>query len=100
MYARVTSFEVDTVRIDLNSAVERFKETILPSTRDQEGYEGVLVLATPEGKGLLISFWASKQAAAGGIESGYYDQQVASFVTFLKQPPGRDHYEVRLREPS
>lgn len=100
MYARVTSFEVDTVRIDLNSAVERFKETILPTTREQEGYQGILVLTTPEGKGLLISLWESDEAAARGVESGYYEQQVASFVTFLKQPPGRDHYEVRFREPS
>lgn len=98
MYARVTSFEVDTVRIDLDSAVERFKETILPAAREQSGYEGVLVLTTPEGKGLLISFWTGEEDAARGIQSGYYDEQVAGFVTLLRQPPGRDHYEVKFRE--
>lgn len=98
MYARVTSFEIDTVRISLDSAVERFKETILPAARQQAGYEGVLVLTTPEGKGLLISLWASDEAASAGVQSGYYDEQVASFITLLRQPPGRDHYEVKFHE--
>lgn len=98
MYARVTSFEVDTLRIDMDSALQQFKETVLPAMREQEGYEGLLVLTTPEGKGMLVSLWDSEQTASSGIESGYYDKQVAKFVTFLRQPPGRDHYEVTFNE--
>lgn len=98
MYARVTSFEVDTIRIDMDSALQRFKDTILPAMRDQTGYEGLLVLTTPEGKGMLVSLWDSEGSASQGLASGYYDEQVAKFVTFLRQPPGRDHYEVSFEE--
>jgi hypothetical protein len=51
-------------------------------------------MRTPEGKGLVITFWDTEQAANASIESGYYAAQVAHFVTFMRQAPGRDHYEV------
>jgi hypothetical protein len=35
-----------------------------------------------------------------GIETGLYDEQVRSMVTFLRQPPGREHYEVSFFELS
>jgi hypothetical protein len=98
MFARVTSFEVDTIRIDMDSALKRFEEQLLPPMQQQEGYGGVLVMTTPEGKGMIVSLWADEQAASRGLESGYYDEQVARFITLLKQPPGRDHYEVMFRD--
>jgi heme-degrading monooxygenase HmoA len=98
MFARITQFEIDTVRISLEQALQRFKETILPEVRKQPGYLGVYVLQTPEGKGILVSLWASEEAAEAGVESGYYDEQVAKFLMFTRQPPGRDHYEVVLAE--
>lgn len=98
MYARVTQFEIDTLRIGLDEALERFKELILPEVRKLPGYRGVLVMRTPEGKGVLVSLWSTPEAAQGGVESGYYDEQVAKFLMFVKQPPGRDHYEVVFSE--
>jgi len=98
MFARITQFEIDTVRISLEEALARFKEMILPEVRNQPGYLGVYVLQTPEGKGALVSLWSSKEAAQGGVESGYYDEQVAKFLMFTRQPPGRDHYEVVFAE--
>ena len=98
MLARITQFEIDTVRISLEEALQRFKATVLPEVRKQPGYLGVYVLQTPEGKGVLVSLWASKEAAQGGVESGYYDEQVAKFLMFTRQPPGRDHYEVVFAE--
>ena len=98
MFARITQFEIDTVRISLEEALARFKDMILPEVRKQPGYLGVYVLQTPEGKGALVSLWSSKEAAQGGVESGYYDQQVAKFLMFTRQPPGRDHYEVVFAE--
>jgi hypothetical protein len=32
------------------------------------------------------------------VESGYYDEQVAKFVTVYRTPPGREHYEVVLAD--
>jgi heme-degrading monooxygenase HmoA len=98
MYARVTLFELDTVRLSLNEALSRFEAQVLPALRTQPGYEGVYALVTPEGKGLLLSLWQTEHDAEAGVESGYYDEQLAKFFMVLRTPPGRDHYEVIFSE--
>lgn len=98
MFARITLFEIDTLRISLDEALERFKELVVPETRKREGYEGLYVMRTPEGKGLIVSLWASEEAATAGIASGYYEEQVAKFLTLYHAPPGREHYEVVFAE--
>ncbi len=98
MFARVTLFEIDTLRISLDDALEQFKELIVPEARKQEGYEGMYVMRTPEGKGVIMSLWASEEAAAAGVTSGYYDEQVAKFVALFRAPAGREHYEVVFAE--
>jgi heme-degrading monooxygenase HmoA len=98
MFARITLFEIDTVRISLDEVLERFKELIVPEVRKQEGYQGMYVMRTPEGKGVIMSLWASEEAAVAGVTSGYYDEQVAKFVAVFRAPPGREHYEVVIAE--
>ena len=98
MYARVTPFEIDTLRISLDEALEQFKALIVPEARKQEGYQGMYVMRTPEGKGLIVSLWSSEEAATAGLTSGYYDEQVAKFVTVFRAPPGREGYEVVFAE--
>ena len=98
MFARVTLFEIDTLRISLDAALEQFRELIVPAAQKREGYEGMYVMRTPEGKGLIVSLWASEEAAVAGVESGYYNEQVAKFVSLFRAPPGRDHYEVVFAE--
>ncbi len=98
MFARVTLFELDTVRMTLDTGLERFREAVLPHIREQEGYEGVYVFTTPDGKGMLISLWSTEAAAEAGVASGFYDEQVAKFLMVLRSPPGRDHYQVRLAD--
>ncbi len=98
MFARITLFEIDTVRISLDEVLEQFKELIVPEARKQEGYQGMYVMRTPEGKGVIMSLWASEEAAAAGVTSGYYDEQVAKFVAVFRAPPGREHYEVVIAE--
>ena len=98
MFARVTLFEIDTLRISLDDALEQFKELIVPEARKQEGYEGMFVMRTPEGKGVIMSLWASEEAAAAGVTSGYYAEQVAKFMAVFRAPAGREHYEVVFAE--
>lgn len=98
MFARMTLFEIDTVRISLDDALEQFKELIVPEAQKQEGYEGMYVMRTPEGKGVIMSLWASEEAAAVGVTSGYYAEQVAKFMALFRAPPGREHYEVVFAE--
>ena len=94
MFARITLFEIDILRISLDAALEQFEELVVPAARKREGYEGMYVMRTPEGKGLIMSLWESEEAAVAGVESGYYDEQVAKFVSLFRAPSGRDHYEV------
>jgi heme-degrading monooxygenase HmoA len=98
MYARVTQFDIDTMRIDLDAALERFKELILPALRQYPGYQGVYALRTDEGNGLLITLWDSPEAANAGVTSGFYNEQVSKFLSFYKEPPGRQHYLVAFEE--
>jgi heme-degrading monooxygenase HmoA len=98
MHARVTAFDIDLVRISIDDALQRFKDLILPAVRRQPGYEGCYILNTGEGKGLLISLWSTAEAAEAGVASGYYEEQIRQFLTFYRQPPGREHYEVIFAE--
>lgn len=98
MFARVTLFEIDMLRTTREEAMQRFKDMVLPEARKLQGYEGVYVLGTKEGKGLIMSLWTTREAALAGVESGHHDAQLAKFLSLFRSPPGRDHYEVLLAE--
>jgi len=63
MIARVTLAEIDAVRMSVKQAVELFRDSVVPALREQEGYEGVYVLLSEEGKVLALTFWDSEEAA-------------------------------------
>jgi heme-degrading monooxygenase HmoA len=92
MYSRVTLLEIDTVRIGVAEAAELFKEQVLPQLSEQDGFEGAVVLATPEGKGMIITVWETEEAAAStaAFAAGVLETHMALF----KAPPGREYYEV------
>jgi hypothetical protein len=96
MYSRVTLLEIDTLRADVDDLVERYETLILPNVREMPGYEGVVVMVTPEGRGMIISFWDSEEAvtASAGFAAGAVDE----FVTLYRSPPGREHYKVAYAE--
>ena len=98
MIARTTLAEIDTLRIGIDAAVERFRELVVPALEEQEGFEGFYLLTTSDGKGLVLTFWTDEDAAEASVASGHYVQQLAKFVTFFGAPPGREHYEVALAE--
>jgi hypothetical protein len=91
MYSRVTQLEIDTLRIDLDGALAAFRDRVVPSLFDQEGYEGAYVFATPEGRAMLLTFWDTEEQAA---ETPFYGSQITEFFTFFRSPPGRESYEV------
>lgn len=98
MVARVTLAEIDTLRIGIDEAVERFREVIVPPLREQPGYRGVYALTTSEGRALVMTLWDSERAADAGLSSGFYAGQLEQFVTFYRAPPGREHYNVAVAE--
>ena len=96
MYSRVTLLEIDTLRVDVNDVVDQFETRILPHVREMPGYEGVAVMVTPEGKGMVVSFWDSEEAVAAS--AGLAASAVEEFVTVYRAPPGREHYRVAYAE--
>ena len=94
MYARVTLLEIDTVRTSVPDALEIFRAQTLERLRSQPGYRGVWVLATPDGKGLLMSLWETAAQADTEGDDGYYTAELGRFATMFRSPPGREEYEV------
>ena len=98
MYARVTDIEIDATRATVGSALDRFEREVLPALQGQPGYRGVFVLATPEGKAMLMSLWNTEAQAEAGAPTGFYPETLAQFVTLFAAPPGRGRYEVVLTD--
>ena len=100
MVARATMAEIDPVRMSINHAVELFRESVLPALHEQDGYEGVYVLLSPEGQALVLTFWDTDEAAEAGVTGtrSFYMEQVEKFVTLYKAPPGREFYDVVIAE--
>jgi hypothetical protein len=95
VYSRVTQLEIDTLRIDMDNAVELYRRGVVPKLHDEEGYQGAFVLATPEGKAVLITFWDTEEQAE---ETPFYTEAIAEYVTLFRAPPGRESYEVRYAD--
>jgi len=98
--ARLTTADIDTVRTSVENAVDVFRESVLPALHEQPGYEGSYVLLSPEGKALVLTFWATVEDADAGIAGArsFYSEQVAKFATIYRSPPGRESYDVVLAE--
>ena len=96
MYSRVTLLEIDTVRVDLDDAVEQYETKVMPRMRELPGYEGVAVMVTPDGKGMIVSFWDSEEAVEA--TAGFASSALEEFVTLYRSPPGREHYKVAFAE--
>jgi hypothetical protein len=94
MFSRVTLFEVDALRVNINKALEDFKRLIVPNMQQQAGYRGSYLMLTPEGKGLLMTLWETREDAEAGIYSGYYQEQLGKMVSLFRSPPGREQYQV------
>ena len=100
MVARVTVAELDFVRMSLEESTEVFRDSVVAALRQQDGYEGSLVLVSPQGQALALTFWRDEEAADAGLAGGrsFYAEQVEKFVTIYRSPPGRETYEVVLAD--
>src|SRR5262245_41736727 len=96
MYSRVTLLEIDTLRTTVNEAVDLFRIEVLPALREEDGYEGVIVLANPDGKAMLISVWETEEDAMASAE--FARGALEQFVTLFRSAPGREQYAVRFAD--
>ena len=96
MYARVTLLEIDVLRADVDDVLERYRTELLPRIESQAGYEGIVVLATPDGQGLVMTLWSDRASldASAAMAAGATDE----FTTVFRSAPGRESYEVRLAD--
>jgi hypothetical protein len=90
--------EIDTTRVSVEEARQTYIDTVLPDVRSQPGYEGIYMLSTPEGKGLVLTLWSTEDAAEASAPIGFYADVLEQFVTFFKSPPGRERYRVEYVE--
>ena len=98
MFARVTMLEVDPLRIDVDDAVALFRRDVYPELHEQPGYEGAYVFTTPEGKALLVTFWAREEDAEAHAVDGFYSETLSRFAMLFGSPPGRDRYLVAFED--
>jgi heme-degrading monooxygenase HmoA len=86
--------------MSVEQAVDLFRGSVVPALREQEGYEGVYVLLSDEGKVLALTFWESDEAADAGLRGSrsFYAEQINKFVTLYRSPPGREMYDVVLAD--
>ncbi len=96
MITWVTVGEIDAVRMSVDDAVAVFRDSVVPALREQQGYQGVYVLVSDEGKMLALTFWETEEAAEAGIAGGRssYAEQIDEFTTLYRSPPGRETYSV------
>jgi hypothetical protein len=94
MFARVTLLEIDTMRASVADVLERFRGETLERLRIQPGYQGVWVLATPEGKGLVMSLWDTQAQADIEGDHQFYGKELGHFAALFRAAPGREEYEV------
>ena len=98
MYARVTLLEIDTLRATVDDALAKFRDRTLSRLRAQAGYRGVWVLATPDGKAMLMSLWDTEAQADTEADHNFYGEELGRFATLFRSAPGREEYQVLLAD--
>ncbi len=100
MIACVLEGQIDAVRTILDGAADVVRASVVPALREQDGYGGMYLLLTAEGKALAISFWTTEEAAEAGVVDSrpLYEDQLEKFTAIYRAPPGRETYRVALAD--
>ena len=94
MIARVTHVRVNPD--DVDEAVARFDESVIPAAEQEEGFAGALLLVKSDGQALVIDLADSLEHAQANEKSGFYQSQIAKFADKIVDRPTRELYEVRV----
>lgn len=97
MHARVSTAQVQPGKID--ELVSILLDSVLPATKQQQGYKGGLILTNADtGQAKIIAIWETEADMTAGEASGYYQEQLAKVAPMLTGPPARETYEVRHQD--
>jgi heme-degrading monooxygenase HmoA len=98
MHARLTTIQLRPSMTERLAGM--FNESVLPASRQQQGFRGGLVLADGgTGKAVLVSLWDSEEDLRASEANGYYQQQVAKLagVGLVAGPPIGETLEVKVQ---
>ena len=95
MYARVVNVQIQPGKTD--EAINMYRDSVVPATKQQKGSKGILLLTDPTGKGISIGLWETEADMKAGEASGYYQEQIAKFASVFAAPPVMEHYEVSVQ---
>ncbi len=98
MHARVVTVQFQTGKVDEGTQILR--ESILPETRQQVGFQGVMALLDRStDKSIAITLWQTEaDAQASGASSVYLQAQIAKVASLFAAAPIVETYEVAVQE--
>jgi heme-degrading monooxygenase HmoA len=99
MYARVLHVEIQPGQLD--EAVRRYRESLIPAAQELPGFRGALLLTEPgTGNAISVSLWETEAELQAGETSGYVRAQLANLGPLFAVPPRFDVYQVSLQVPA
>jgi len=97
MFARLLRIKTKIERID--EASKLFKESVIPSCKNQKGYKGAYFLTDRKtGISIPMTLWESEEDMLATESSRFFQEQLVKFRTFFKAPPIREAYEVVVQD--
>ena len=95
MHGRIVNVEV--APDDLQEAIEIYRDSVMPAAQEQKGFRGSLLFTDSNtGKAVSITIWDSEEDLMRGQSSGYYQEQIAKFASFLTRTPDQEGYQLSL----
>lgn len=95
MYARVVNLRFPS---EMRDEVVRVGRGLAPVLRERRGFEGLQLLTDSEAdEGIIVSFWATEEAAKTSEVDPSYIGQMSLMSSFLYGPLSPKTYEVGIR---
>lgn len=94
MYARVTFVQV--APDDVEESVRLFDESVVPAARQEEGFEGAMLLVRENGEAMAIDLADTLEHLQANERSGFYQTQVAKFRDRIVGHPRREIFRVAV----
>jgi heme-degrading monooxygenase HmoA len=93
MYARVTTFYLSLKMME--EATEVYKNSIIPAAQNQKGFKNAFFLTNSNaGKFVSITIWENLEFALANQKSGYYQEQLDKFESFMVVQPEVEGFSV------
>jgi quinol monooxygenase YgiN len=97
MYARLATIQFHPGTLD--EAVQIYRDSVVPGTRQQPGFQGVLaVVDRSANRAISITLWQTEAEAQASATGGHLQAQINKFASHLAAPPVVETFEVVVQE--